>query len=103
MIADHARNNEFVLDAVFIGFLDRGMRIGKAGAFTIDNGGVGFGDTIPALVAIHRVIAAADGGNAHMRETCDALGELVDKTKPALRRRIAAVEESVNRDGETRT
>ena len=44
---------------------DGGLRIGKAGAVGLDNGIVGLADALPALVAVHRVIAANHGGHRH--------------------------------------
>jgi hypothetical protein len=81
-----------------IGLRDCCFGIGGALAFGINQRFIGFADTVPALVAIHRVIAAADRGDVDVL----AIGEIRDELRHvaigAFRRRVATVEEGVNRD-----
>ena len=60
---------------------------------------VGRRDALPALVAVHRVVAAADRSDARARRAlrADALHE-GERCGGALRRRVAAVEERVHAD-----
>ncbi len=55
--------------------------------------GVGLGHAVPALVAVHGEIAAADGGNRHVLRQCGA--QTVQVVDGGLRRGIAAVGEGV--------
>ena len=65
IIADDAGNHEFIVHAVAIGCLDRSMRVGKARTLRIDKRRIGFGDALPALVAVHGVVAAEHGYDRH--------------------------------------
>ena len=51
-----------------IGLLDRGQRVGGALAARVDQRCVGERDAVPALVAVHGVVAAADGGDRDAAE-----------------------------------
>ena len=98
-IRNHRRLHEFVVLAAGVGRVEPGLRgRGGEGRAAIDQQLVGGGDAIPALVAVHRVVAADDGGDAraggfrahavHERQRCGG----------AARRRVAAVEECVDED-----
>ncbi len=59
IVADHRRHDELVELFVGIGVGDDGRRVRKMRPFRFDDGVVGFADALPALVAIHGVVAAA--------------------------------------------
>ena len=50
---------------VRIGVRDRRLRIGEARPLGLDHGVVGLGHALPALVAVHRVVAADHGRDRH--------------------------------------
>ena len=77
-----------------IGIGHDGRCVGKARPFGFDDGVVGLLDALPALVAVHRVVAAAycrdrNGFRQRRQQSLDVLGS-------GLRRRIAAVGECVH-------
>ena len=57
--ADDGGQDELVGDVLAVRIRDRGRRIGERCALAFDDGLVGFRHALPAIVAIHRVIAAA--------------------------------------------
>jgi hypothetical protein len=59
---DPGRQHELVALAGGIGLSDRGIRALRRATFAIDEAAVGFLDPVPTLVAVHRKIAAGDGG-----------------------------------------
>jgi len=63
---------------------------------------VGLFEPIPALVAVHRVIAAANGGDFQMLEAGNLSLKLFQIADGRFGRRVAAVEKGVNRDGHPR-
>ena len=67
VVTDHRRQDEFVGDVVSIGILHRFDRIVVMGAFAFGQCGIRLGDAIPALVAIHRIIAADHRADRHLR------------------------------------
>ena len=95
VVADHRRRDELV-GLVAPRRRPRSPPTGSSdmAAFGVGNGGVGLGDAVPALVAVHREIAADDGGDAHaVRQRLAQRGEVVGG---GLRRRVAAVGEGVH-------
>ena len=94
IVADHRRNDELVEFFVGVGVGDDSRRIGKARPVGFDDGVVGFRHALPALVAIHGVVAAAHGGDRNgFRQRGD---EALDVFAGRLRRRIAAIGERVH-------
>ena len=57
---------------------------------------VGFFDALPAIVAIHRVVAAADAGDLAHAIFANFLFELAQKIDAAFGRRVAPVHEAVD-------
>jgi hypothetical protein len=57
---------------------------------------IGFFDALPAIVAIHSVVASADGSNLAHTELAHFLFELLDKFDSAVRRGVAAVHKAVD-------
>ena len=87
--ADHRRHDELVELLFCVGIIDGRLRVWKARALGFDDGVVGFGDALPALVAVHRVIAPDHGGDRNgLRQRG---GEPFQVVAGRLRRRIAAV------------
>ena len=89
IVADHRRHDELVELLLRIGVGDGGLRIGKARAVGLDDGVIGFGDALPALVAVHGVVAAEHGRDRNRRR--QRRGESLEIVAGRLRRRIAAV------------
>ena len=87
--ADRGGDDELVELLFGIGVSDRRLRVGKARPLGLDHRLVGLGDPLPALVAVHRVVAADHGRDRHRcRERGHKPLEIV---AGGLRRRIAAV------------
>ncbi len=70
-VDDDERNEELVGDAVVVVLLDArdGIGIGAAFGFAVDHRVEGFALALPALVAIHRVVAAVDAWRLCPRRT----------------------------------
>ena len=94
IIADHRRQDELVELLFRISVRDRGLRIGKARRVGVDNGVIRLLDALPALVAVHAVIAADHCGDAHRRRQRG--DEPLEIVAGGLWRRIAPVGQSVN-------
>ena len=89
IVADHRRDDELVEFLLPIGIRNDRGRVGKARAVRIDHGRIGLGDALPALVAIHGVIASAHRRDGHLpRQRGEEARHVV---AGRLRRRIAAV------------
>ena len=95
---DDGRNDKFIHDASFIGCSDCSNGIGGLIAFTHDHRTVGFFDTIPAIVAIHGIVAAHDRGNLADSDLLELCFQFLGKTFGRIRRDIAAVKEAVDID-----
>ena len=82
---------------MLVAALHRGVRIVGAGfGFAVDHGAIGEFFALPAIVAIHGVVAADDGGDLADAELAQFLLELLHIFAAAVRRRVAAVHEAVN-------
>ena len=94
VVADDRGGDELVELSGGVGGLDGGFGGGDVGAFGVRDGGVGLGDAVPALVAVHREVAADDGGDRHARGQCGLqAGQVVGG---GLRRGVAAVGDRVD-------
>ncbi len=93
--ADDGRRDELVGDVVLVGGGDRLGGGGGALALGVDDRVVGALDPLPALVAVHREVAAADGADA-ARRAQPAL-DLLDVLRAARRARVAPVGEGMER------
>ena len=94
IVADHRRQHELVELLFRIGVGNRRLRVGKARPFGLDHRVVGLGDALPALVAIHGVVAPDHGRDRdRLRQRG---GEPFQIVAGRLRRRIAAVGDGVD-------
>ena len=94
IVADHGWQDELVELLLGVGVRDRGLRIGKARPIGLDHGVIRLLHALPALVAIHAVIAAHHGGDPHRRR--QRRGEPLEVVAGGLRGRIAPVGERMN-------
>ena len=62
----------------------------------MDHGAIGLLDALPAIVAVHRVVAAADAGDLAHAVLAHLLLELAQEVDAAVGRRVAAVHEAVD-------
>ena len=96
------RNDEFVGDVLaflvdlLIGSLDRRDRIGILDALAVHNSGVCLDNALPAVVSVHGVISAHDGGNLAYADFCQLIAELCDVIRAGSRRNVTAVEEAMH-------
>ena len=96
VVADHGRHDELVGLLALVGGLDRLGGAGGAQAAGVDDRVVGELDPLPAGVAVHRVVAAADGGDAAgLAQPALELGQVA---AAAVGQRVAAVGEGVEDD-----
>ena len=94
---DHDRLDEFVGDVLFVAALERGDRIVGAGfGFAMNQRAVGQLDALPAIVAVHRVVAADERGDFADLQLAHFLLELAHEVAAAVRRSVAAVHEAVD-------
>src|SRR6202040_4206517 len=63
---------------------------------TVNDCAVGFFDALPAIVAVHGVVAAADGGDLTHAQFAHLLFELTEKIYSAVGRSVAPVHEAVD-------
>src|SRR6266481_51957 len=96
---DYDGLDEFIGDVLFVALLQRGDGIvGFGFRFAVDEGAVGEFDALPAVVTVHRVIAADEGGDFADAEFAHSLLELADEVAAAVGWRVAAVHETVDED-----
>ncbi len=95
---DRGRLDELVALAACVGRLDRGARILGREALPAHHRVIGERDALPALVAVHAVIASADGADGDALAVAEGGEEAVEIAKRAARRRVAPVEQSVHHD-----
>ena len=88
-----AGGEEFVGDVLRVAGGDGVRRGGEAVGFGDCDGAPGAGDAIPSVVAVHRVIAACDGGDGGVRR--QRVLDCLDEGCAAVRGGVAAVGESV--------
>jgi hypothetical protein len=97
---DHGRDDELVVLPARIAGLDGGhgrrcVEVGDA----VDDGVVALAGPLPALVAIHGVVAAADRGDLRVRmDRGEALLQIRHELDGGSRRSVAAVQEPVDAD-----
>ncbi len=92
--------DELVGDAVVVAFADAGDGVGVAAAGWVsgDHGAEGLGFLLPAVVAVHGVVAAADAGELAGADLGELLVELFEIACAAGGEGVAAVEEGVDVD-----
>ena len=91
-------NDEFVGYILFIGILYRLDRVGTLDAFAVYHGRIGLLHALPAVVAVHRIVAAHHGGNLTHADLLELLGALGHIVFAGSRRDIAAVEQCMDID-----
>ena len=94
VIADHRRHHELVAEIVAIGIRDHRVGIGEARPFGLHDGAIGLDHALPALVAIHGVVAAADRRDRDRRG--QRLRQSRDIVPRGTRRRVTAVGKGVH-------
>ena len=99
-VGDDEWNDELVGDAAVVGLLHALHRIGVAAAFGVaeDHRVESLLFAVPLLVAVHGVVAAADGGDFADAVLAHLLLELLDVAGAIGRKRVAAVHEAVDED-----
>ena len=90
--------DEFIGLIAGIGGLDRLHRIIGVLARAADDRPISFLDPVPALIAIHRVVAAAERGNAQIAETGNVFLKLLHIGTGCLGRCVTPVEKGVDGD-----
>ena len=94
---DDGGNDKFVGDAFFVARADGGDGIGEFRiGVALNHGTVRFFDTLPAVVAVHGVVAADDGGDLADAVFAHLLFERAKEINTAIRRSVAAVHEAVD-------
>ena len=98
-IGEDNGDDELVGDTAGVGVTDGGERVagGEVG-LAVDKRAVGLFDAIPAGVAIHGIVATADGGELADAERAHFLLELSEVVHTGGGRGVAAVEEGVDED-----
>ena len=93
---DHGRQHELVVQTGGVALVD-GL-VGRLGAlaFGVDHGVVGQGHALPALVAVHGIVAAGDRREMDRQACLQAGLDVLQALKRAARRHVAAVEEGVD-------
>ncbi len=99
-VDDDEGNEELVGDAVVVVLLDAGdgVGVGAAFGFAVDHGVEGLELALPALVAVHGVVAAVDGGDFADAVLAHLLFELGDVARAGGGAGVAAVHEGVDED-----
>ncbi len=100
---DHRRPHEFVVEARGVALVHRlggrACALGLAFLDTgIDHGVVGKRHALPALVAIHRIVAAGDGGKADGQAWFQSGLDMPQALMRAARRHVPSVQEGVDPD-----
>ena len=95
---DDERHDELVVDAVLVACLEAGYRVICYDALCMSDGLIGLLLAVPAMIAVHRVVAASDRRNLADADLLALRLELLEVRLCALRRHIAAIEEGVDVD-----
>ena len=92
--------DELVGDAVVVELFDACDGVGVGAAFGVagDHGVEGLALLLPAAVAVHGVVAAADGGDVAGADFAECLLELLEVAEAAGGHGVAAVHEGVDED-----
>lgn len=98
--ADHGRSDELVVFTALISGLQAGDRIlGHGVAFGRGQQVIGQLHAIPAVVAVHRVVAADQRGDAPDAQRGEGVTAALQRGFGAARRRVAPVEEGMQING----
>ena len=100
IIADHRRQHEFIRLAASIGDVDRRQGVLGRRAARRHQGVIGQGNAIPAIVAVHGVIAPGDGGDTNAGNRLRGGDEIGDIALGARRRHVPAISEDMHHDGD---
>ena len=98
MFMDDCRDDEFVGNVSCIGMFQAGLGIRFLRSFAEGDGIIGFFDAFPALVAVHGIVAAADGGDFTDAEFCALVFQFLEVFAGTAGQYVAAVEEGVDVD-----
>src|SRR5207245_7225324 len=94
---DHGRADELVVLPSSVGGTDRLNGTWRPFPYPVNDGRVSLGGTLPALVAIHRVIATAHGRDPHVgMDLAKPLLEVFYEVDRGSRRCVATVEQRVD-------
>ncbi len=88
--------HEFVGDAPLIRSVEQFLGRGSPFALAFRVQTVGFFDTVPAVVAIHRIVSAAEAGHFCVRIAGESLLHFCEVGSGCLRTHIAPVEQGVD-------
>ena len=75
-----------------------GIGVDSTFGFSLDHGGVSFRDALPAAVAIHGVVAAANGGDLAGIVLAHFLLQLFEITRAVGWQGVASIREGVNKN-----
>ncbi len=95
---DRRRLDKFVGFSATIGCVHRARCVRGGVARAVDDGSICLFDPIPTLVAVHREIAADNRRDPEVVEPDEIALKVFEIRQGSLGRRVAPVEESVNRD-----
>ena len=94
IVADRGRDDELVERVVRVGVAHGVDRSGEMRAVGVHQGVVGLGHAVPALVAVHGVVAAADGDDPHADR--QRIRQPRNIVRAGLRRRVPPVGKGVH-------
>ena len=95
---DDERHDELIVDTVLVACLEAGYRIVCYDALCMSDGLIGLLLAVPAMIAVHRVVAASDRRDLADADLLALRFELFEVRLCALWWHIAAIEEGVDVD-----
>src|SRR5712691_508401 len=96
---NHDGFDELIGDAVFVAACDRLERVGGlALRFAVNHRAIGLFDALPAVVAVHGIVAPDDRRNLPAAEFAKLLLQLTQKIRAARGRSVAPVQEAMHKD-----
>ena len=93
---DASRHDEFVGGAATVALLDQGYRVGRCRSGGLHHRPVSTLGPLPSLVAVHRVVAAADRRNGARADRARALRQFRDVAGRTVGRLVPTVGEGMN-------
>ena len=91
--------DEFISGAAIVAGANGGYWVDHTNPrVTVNHGAIGALDAFPAIIAIHRVVAADDAGNLPGLKFLQVVLQLIEKFRAAVRRSVASVHEAVDED-----
>ena len=98
VLLDHRRQHKLIGDAVVIGVLEGLHRVGLRHPFPLGQGHIAFLDPVPAVVPVHRVVAAMDGGHGPDPDLLHLRHQFLHEALGGGGRRVPPVQEGVDKD-----